>query len=433
MSTHLPNEEFNHPTWQAWLVCICGALYFFYEFAQMNMFNAIEEPLMSSYGLDSWGVGNLSAYYFYANVTLLLPAGIIIDRVSTRKLLLFIMSFTLCALIGFTYAPNLTVLKITRAMMGAASSFCFLANIRLASRWFPAHKMALVIGVIITIAMLGGFSVQTPLTYFTAQVGWRHALITYMGGMGLVILTLIFLFVKDQPSDSHQFEDNQKELESSGLLQALAKVLTNKQNWLAGLYTGLLNLPIILIGAMWGISYFNHVFGLTRVEASSITGMIFIGTIIGSPIFGGLSDAMKKRKPLMIICSVASLAAILAAMYIPNLTYWPLMGLYLLVGFFTSAQILSYPVIAESNPNAVTATAEGLASTMIQAGGLAQPVFGWIMGLHLGQAIAKTSTYTAIDYQNAMLLLPAGCILAILISFLIRETNAVSFEDAHQK
>src|SRR5689334_404568 len=69
----------------AWLVCFVGSLFFFYEFIQMNMFNAINTHLMHDFNLDAAELGSLSATYFLANVAFLLPAGIILDRFSTRK------------------------------------------------------------------------------------------------------------------------------------------------------------------------------------------------------------------------------------------------------------------------------------------------------------------------------------------------------------
>lgn len=420
--------------WYAWLVCISGALYFFFEFAQMNMFNAIDDSLMREFAIPAGQLGHISAYYFYANVLTLAPAGILLDRLSTRKLLLSAMCLTLVSLLAFAYAQSVLLLKAARFIMGATSSFCFLANVRLATRWFPPHKLARVIGVVVTIAMLGGVSVQMPLTYFTDLWGWRHALAFYMGTTGLIILVMLFLFVQDAPQGMQaKLAEQKQHLQSYGFWHSITRVLATPQNWLSGIFTSLMNLPIILLGAMWGLPYLIKVFDLTRFQASQITTMIFIGTIIGSPLIGWVSDTIGRRRALMVTCSLLSLFVILMAMYSDHNTYGSLLILYLLLGFFTSAQVLSYPVIAESNPPELTATSESLASIIIQGGGLTQPLFGWIMGIHWSMAVQHApDQYSVGDFQTAMMVIPAGFFIALVASLCLRETHAKVLPQAHE-
>ncbi len=71
-----------------WLVVFSAALFFFYEFIQMNMTSSLAPYLMQSFNIDATHLGNLSATYFYSTILFLLPAGQILDRVSTRKVIL---------------------------------------------------------------------------------------------------------------------------------------------------------------------------------------------------------------------------------------------------------------------------------------------------------------------------------------------------------
>ena len=73
----------------AWIVTLTASLFFFYEFIQLNLFNAIAVDLMQDFHLDAAQLGNLSSMYFYANALFLFPAGMMLDRFSAKKLLLF--------------------------------------------------------------------------------------------------------------------------------------------------------------------------------------------------------------------------------------------------------------------------------------------------------------------------------------------------------
>jgi fucose permease len=73
---------------KSWLVVLSAALFFFYEFIQMNMIGSLAPYLMQTFAIDATRLGNLSAAYFYSTILFLLPAGQILDRFSTRKVIL---------------------------------------------------------------------------------------------------------------------------------------------------------------------------------------------------------------------------------------------------------------------------------------------------------------------------------------------------------
>ena len=67
-------------------------------------------------------------------------------------------------------------------------------------------------------------------------------------------------------------------------------------------------------------------------------------------------------------------------MYVPDLSLWALIMLFFLIGFVTSSQVLTYPMIAELNPIYLTSTAVSIDSLCIMASGfIVPPFFGWLM------------------------------------------------------
>ena len=53
-------------SWKPWLVCLGAALFFYYVFFQLAMFNTISAPLMQTFGLQAPALGTLSSSYFFA-------------------------------------------------------------------------------------------------------------------------------------------------------------------------------------------------------------------------------------------------------------------------------------------------------------------------------------------------------------------------------
>src|SRR5262249_19480958 len=120
------NEKTTH-TKLAWVVTLTASLFFFYEFIQMNLFNSINEQLREAYHLDAVQLGQLFSMYFYANFICLFPAGNLLDRFSTRKLLIFAISVCTIGTFLFSTATAYWVAAVGRFMVGIGASFCFLS------------------------------------------------------------------------------------------------------------------------------------------------------------------------------------------------------------------------------------------------------------------------------------------------------------------
>jgi MFS family permease len=413
---------------KAWLVIICASLFFFYEFVQMTMFSSINADLMAAFNTTATRISNLSACYFYADVLFLFPAGIILDRFSTRKIIVGAMSLCTAATIIFSFANTYELAMVMRLLSGVGAAFCFLSALRLATRWFlPAH-LALVTGVIVTMAMLGGMVGQAPISILVQNFGWRHTVFAD-GCLGIIFILVILWQVRDFPHGSHTKENGQELLQKLGFWQSIFSAWSNSQNWLAGFYTSFINLPILVLGALWGTEFLVQVHHLSQTQASTVNMMLFFGFVIGSPILGWWSDHLGRRKLPMLLCAILSIITILVIMYSPNLTFWTSLLLFFILGFISSGQIIGYPLIAESNPNCLIGTATGWAAVLIMGGGaFGQPLFGWLLDLHWnGLKINNVPTYTAADYHFAWLIFPIMFIIAFFMALLARETYCKAY------
>lgn len=418
------DNPLNFSKIQAWLVCLSAALFFFYEFIQMGMFNSISQELMHDFSINAGQLGFLSATYFYADVIFLLFAGILVDRFSIRIIILSAMVMVVLSTILFAFSQSFKIAAFSHFIAGIGNAFCFLSCIKLATRWFSSQRLALVIGIIITIAMAGGIVAQTPFALVVHALGWRNAVLIN-AGLGIFITLLVYFFVYDYPK--HQLSQKMTEGVADkpiSVMRSICLSLQNKQNTLAGIYTCLLNLPIILLGALWGTLYLTQVHHLEKTQASLVATMIFLGTIIGSPLVGWFSDFIGRRRLLMIIGAILSLLVLLAIMLIPILHFYSLLILFLLLGFFTSTQIISYPLIAESNPRYLTGTSTSLASILIMGGGAVfQPLFGWLIDLHWNQTFSQgIPYYSSSNFLYGMSIMPIAFIVSLIAAFCLRET-----------
>lgn len=423
----MKNEAAETSRLAPWIVIFSASLFFFYEFIQMHMFNAISQSLISSFNINAEQLGYVSASYFYADVLFLFPAGMILDRLSTRKVILTAMWICVLGTIFFSQAHSIWIAAVCHFTAGIGNAFCFLSCLRLASRWFSNRQMALVVGLIVTMAMLGGVVAQTPLTLLVAKVGWRDALLV-AAGLGLVIIGIVWRFVRDCPPGKEDLYLAQKQhVKTLGVWNSIHVVLKNPQNWYCGLYTSFMNLPLMLLGGLWGSMYLTTVHHLDKIQSSYVTSMVFVGTIFGGPLIGLISDRLSLRRKPMIIFGILALPIMLAIMYLRHLSLMELNFLFLALGFITAAQCISYPTIGESNPKSISGTALGLASVLIMGSpAIFEPFFGWLMdhywdGKHVENGM---HVYPAAAYHLPMLIFPVLLVVSLVSAFLVKETFA---------
>lgn len=407
-----------------WMVCFAATLFFFYEFIQGNMFASIAANIMQDYHIQADKMAWLSSIYYLSNVLFLFVAGMVLDRFSIKNTLLIAMFFCVASTFLLAYSHSFYTALFCRFITGIGSAFCFLGPVRLASHWFPPRRMALVTGAIVTMAMAGGMLAQYPLTKLVLLVGWRQA-VQDVGILGFSMLIVMFFWIKERPQVALR-----QHVKPINVMAAAKKAYLNSQYLRAAFYASLMNMAIAVFGAMMGTLYLEQRLDIGSAQASMVNGMLFFGAIIGSPLVGWLSDKIGLRIIPMKVGVITSFLTLLVILYLP-VSYSLMAFLFFLLGFFTSAQIISYALVAESSPPAMTATAVSVISILTQGGYIIyQNLFSYLLTNHSGMHIINgTPVYSFGAYQYAAIILPLGLFIAFLMLLGIKETRCQQIED----
>jgi MFS family permease len=402
----------------AWIVGFAASLFFFYEFILGNMFASIADDIMRDFHIQADKMAYLSSIHYLSNVIFLLVAGQILDRYSAKKTIIFAM--ILCVVSTFLLASSQSfyVALFCRFLTGIGSAFCFLGPMRIVSRWFPPKKMALVTGAVVTMAMTGGLLSQYPLTKLVLQFGWRESLV-FVGWLGMALLVMMVVWIKNQPK-GYQFETDQ----NKSVIEVAKQAYFNPQTFRAAMFTSLMNMAVAVFGAMMGSLYLMQRLGVGKEQAAMVNSMLFLGAIFGGPIIGWCSDRLGKRILPMKIGLIASFVVIMAILLLP-VSLNVMTVLFFLLGFFTASQVISYALVAESSPPAMTATALSLISILTQGGYIIyQNLFSHLLIWHGGVTFVNDApVYSFGDYQTAALMIPIGLIVAWVAIGKLKETH----------
>lgn len=360
-----------------WLVCVSSSLVFFNDFLQMSFFGVLGPFFMKHYNLNALEFGQLSSIYFYSTALFILPAGVILDKFSIRKIFIIISLIYVACPILYIIFNNYLVICLGRILSGAAGSFCLIGSIAIAKRWFPKNELGLPIGVIIFIGMTGGFFAQVPFAYLSVLCGEKIALFC-SSGLAVFACVAVCIFVFESPKTPLDLtKTGSKDLHES-LWQHLEFILKVKPLWILGLCAGVLNIPVTLFATVWGNLYLLQTSNIVQTEIGFIISMIFIGMLIGSLIIGYAFDYMKNINKVLISSGMFTCCLLILSTFYKE--FYFLTIIFLLLGISTSCHTIIYSFIAREFPTAMLGVAEGFVSSIVMIVGPAyQIMYGWLL------------------------------------------------------
>ncbi|MHB1949498.1 MAG: MFS transporter [Gammaproteobacteria bacterium] len=404
-----------------WVICALGATYYCYEYFLRISPSVMTPELMRTYDLTGAQVGNLSAFYYLAYTPMQLIVGLLMDRYGPRRLLTF--ACLLCAFGSYLFASGhgLLIAQIGRFLVGFGSAFAFVGALKLATIWLPPNRFALISGIITTLGVAGAMVGDILLRALVDGIGWQTT--TFISAVsGLILAAILWTIIRDE--NKTDFLPHAHVVNFHDLLLGLWGILKNSQIWLVGLIGCLLYLSASAYAELWGIPYLDQARGFSKAESATANSMVFLGWAIGAPFWGWFSDYVGRRCLTIAISTFAALISVCLLLYVPGWSLTATGFLLFLLGFFTSVEIIVFALCREVSSIKVSGTSIAFTNMLIMIGGnVFQPVIGKILDLNWdGSLVEGARVYSASAYQTAMSVLPVAFIIAIILTFFIRET-----------
>lgn len=401
----------------AWLVWTLGASFFFFEYIVRVSPGVLVNDLIQAFHINAYQLGLLSSAFSLSYISMQIPVGTLVDKYSVRWLVGFMA--LLCAGSTFLFATTHTfpLAVLARFLIGITGAFAFVGALKIATMFFSSKHFGFLAGMTQALGMLGASAGVGPLSAIVASMGWRDTLMS-LGGLIAVLAVLIFVLVKDKPTNAGIKEPHHS------IWDGLVVVFKNPHTWINVLIIGLLYAPTMVFGELWGPLYINRVYHITPVQAASVVSIIFIGWAIGGPFFGWISDRIQRRKPIIIGSTIFSLIFISIILYCPGLPLTWLFVVAFLYGFSNIGVSTCYAVAAELSPNQYAGTALGFTNmASILLGALFQPIVGKLLDLHWdGTIVDGVRSYSAHDLQTAMISLPVCLVVCLILCLVLKES-----------
>lgn len=415
----------KNPLFRACFIWGFATLFYFYDNLLQVSPSAMKPELFLAFVKDAEAFGSLSAYCLYAYGLMQIPAGVFMDRFGPRRVLTIAAIF--CSLGSFLFgiADVLWQAKMGRVMIGIGASFALVGCLKLAHHWFSSHRFALMTGLTVTMGFLGAVFSLSMVSKIVELFGWRDCM-QFAGGLGFFISFLLWIFIRDYPEHKKDIVGNEAPTNACDMLKGLWQVFQHKQTWVAALFAGLMFVPTLAFGGLWGIPFLVEAHGFDRATAGQCISLIYVGWVFGSPCWGFISDYLKRRNLPMMIASIATFFVCLAVIYIHPLSLTALSVLLFCLGFFSSGFILAFAVVQESNPDHIAGTAIGFTNALNTLwGALAQPIIGHILDMNAAVMVDETTgerVFSLMQYQHALMALPIALVLSFILLLFLKET-----------
>ncbi len=247
-----------------------------------------------------WTRQQITLGFPLAALLTILIGPLVIHRFSPRKLILIGTALTICAFWGFAYmGPSLLVYYSLWVVYTIGYIFSGpIPHQLIVSQWFRRNRGKAMGIVYVGVGLIGSFGpmIIKPLT---ERYGWRVALCV-LGSSVVLAWPLVFLVLKDRPSDLGQYPDgdSQPPAESSVKSQTFSELLHSYPFWL------LLIGSFCSIGSIGAINvhmkfvFLDQGFGAGNQADSAwsiATRLILWSSIGGRLLIGGLADKFSKK------------------------------------------------------------------------------------------------------------------------------------------
>lgn len=411
-----------------WIIWFLASLFYFYENIIQVSPGVMVPDIMAALSINSTALGGLIAFFFYSYASMQIPVGIMVDHYNARVLLTVAALACVVGSVMFGMAHHFVMAAVGRLLMGFGAAFAAVCAMKLTANWFPENRFAFLIGLLVTMGMLGSMVGQTPLAILVEHVGWRNTLMI-LAAAGAVLTAFMACFIRHAPTVpvNSLMNDAAKPSElspnTSSILSGLLQVLKCRQSWILAIYGGLIFASTSILGGLWGVPFLMKAYGLSRPTAASVISFMFFGWVVGGPLSGILVNFLKSHKKILWISSVGSFLIISLLLYTPS---FPLWLLYLLVfgfGLCSSFFLPSFSLVRELHAVGNTGAALGFMNMANMLGGaLGQPLIGALLDMHwTGLLVNNARDYSLEAYQYALSCLPIILAASLLLLPFIKE------------
>ena len=371
------------------LLPFAAGYYISYLYRTINAL--ISGTLVSEFGLSAADLGVLTAVLFLTFGVLQLPLGAWLDRFGPRRVQAVLLSIAAIGAAIFACAHGLFGLILGRALIGLGVAGALMAGLKALVLWFPAERLALANGWLITLGALGAVTATAPAEMLIASIGWR-GLFLLLAILSAIAALLILLFVPERPAFGRG--------ESTASGMSIRAIYRDARLWrLAPLSATTIGSAWALQG-LWAGRWLADVEGLQRHDIVMHLLLMALGLSASALILGTAGDRLR-RCGVSLSATFGFVAALAMLAQLALILRWPIPAWFpwIAIAGMGAGTVLSYAIVTELFPKSASGRANGALNLLhIGSAFAVQVTVGFIVDLWPVEA----GRHPPMAYQSAL-------------------------------
>jgi len=413
------------------ILWILATFFFVYQYGVRSAVpSVLNEDLQKYFLIDATKMGGLVSMFFLAYTAMQIPVGLIIDRFSSRKILILACLGVALGELCFVSTNTYWVAVIGQIILGIGCSFGFVLAMKVSNDYFPKEQVAIISSISISAGSLGPVIASPLLAKLSITFPWKSVVIAF-GLFGVILSTLCAVIIREKFLPKIETNNEPIQRSNCGIWSIVKEILLNKQ------YIGLSVFSMLSLAALsafcdtWGLTFLRHSYDFSTEEASILVPITYAGTIVGGPIAALLAKQFSSFKKVMLYETIV-LAILYTILVFVHMSKVELIILLFSLGVIGSCQFLVFPAALCCASKNIGATVTGVVNMITMLG---VTIMSYLVGLALdwSRNYSGGIEYSLQDYRNSFILLIACVVVSWIVLFFTKDVYPVEHKNGVTK
>lgn len=324
------------------------------------------------------------------------------------------------------FKAQILLAAVGYAIFGVGVEVAGITVTKIVVKWFKGKEMALAMGLQLSFARLGtalALSTSRPVALAFDDVSAPILICLIMLVIGTLSFFMYTFMDKKLDASIVEFADKNASKEDEFKISDIFSIISNRGWWYIAVLCVLFYSAVFPF-LKYATDFMINKFGVSEYWAGTIPGLLPFGTILLTPIFGGIYDKKGKGATIMLIGAFI-ISAVHILFSIPFLNHWIFaIVLILILGIgFSLVPSAMWPSVPKIIPERQLGTAYALIFYVQNWGLMGVPaLIGWVLSKYCitNQTVVDGITTTSYDYTIPMIIFAGFGITAILFAFLLK-------------
>jgi MFS family permease len=310
-------------------------LFFSFQFILRLFPGILREEIMDKFSIDIVSFGTLSGYYYLGYAGMQIPFGFMLDRFNTRFITFLAITIASIGTLAFSISPVWEIVLLGRVLIGAGCGVAFLSVAKVTKTYFPEKMHGMLIGFSFTFGLIGAVIGGKPAKIIFDNYGYDPTFFA-LSIIGIVI-AFIILFISDNKIEKIEYKEDTQ----ATLFDAL-KLIFNPAILLIGISGGLMVGSLEGFTDVWGIMFFEQIYGYSHLDSIFATSVVFIGMCFGGPILAWFAEKTGSTTRIIVTTGLFTILLFVFMFYVNTIDYYLTLALMFFLGILCCYQVLVF-------------------------------------------------------------------------------------------